>query len=154
MQEVIVGAKMGAAAAGVADDGVVVGGVDEVELAAGEEAGGVGVSVVRVEGAAAGLDGRGVDFAVVGEEHVHGGAVDVGEGEVLHAAGEHEDAAFGRGGFLDGRDELVGKARQDARGLGFEAAVDMGNRALMSNEREWTRSPRVRGHSRSGRRGL
>ena len=80
-QEVAVFFEMGAAAAGVGDDGVEIGDGEEVELAAGEETGGIQVPIVGVEGAAAGLDGRSEDFAVVGEEDVRGVAVDVREDE-------------------------------------------------------------------------
>jgi len=88
-EQLVVVAQVRAAAAGVGDDRVESERVEEVELAAGEFASGVGVAVVRVERTAAGLDGGRVDFAAVGEKDVHSGAIDVGEDKVLHTAGQH-----------------------------------------------------------------
>jgi hypothetical protein len=96
-KEVAVFFEMGTAAAGVGDDGVEFLHGEEIELAAGEGAGGFEVAVVGVEGATAGLHRRCQDFAVIGEEDVGGVAVDVREDEVLDAAGEEGVAVAGMG---------------------------------------------------------
>ena len=115
--------EVGAAAAGVGDDGVELGGRKLVNVPAGEALGEFPFAVVRVQGAAAVLLGRGDDFAAVAREHLDGVHVHIAEDEVLRAAGEHGDtvalrAARGR----DGLDEVGGKRGLDVRRHGFQFA--------------------------------
>ena len=87
-QQGAVVAEVIAAAARVRDDGVELGRREEVDHPLGQRLGRIAFAVVGVERAAARLDGRRVDFAAVGQKDVRGVAVDVGEDEVLDAAGQ------------------------------------------------------------------
>ena len=50
------------------------------------------LAIVRVQRAAAGLRARRDDFAAVGQQHIGRVAVDIGEGQVLHAARQQAHA--------------------------------------------------------------
>ena len=95
-EEFAVVAEVGAAAAGIGDDGVEVFRGKQIDEASGVVAGEFGFAVVGVDGAAAGLHGGGVDFASVGKQDVGGVAVDLGVCEILDAAGQ-------KGDFFDDR---------------------------------------------------
>src|ERR1035438_5276345 len=126
-EEVAVALQVGAAARGIRDDRVVLARVDRFELPAGELPGRLEVAVVGVERAAAGLAPRRRHLAAVLEEHVDGGPVHVGEGDVLDAAGKEGDQ-IGRGTarLLDGGDDGVGKMPADGDRLPLELAEPPG----------------------------
>ncbi len=78
---------VGAAAGGVDDDGVYVGGFEEGDQVAGHDGGLVFEAGVDHEGSAAGLIGGGDYFAAFGGEDSGGGGVYVREEDRLDAAG-------------------------------------------------------------------
>lgn len=94
-QEMAVLLHGGTAAGGVDDDGVDVGAIEEVDDLARHCGGLLFQPGVDHESSAAGLILGSDDFAAFRGEHARGGGVDVGEEDLLHASGEHSDAAAG-----------------------------------------------------------
>ena len=100
-EEVAVLLHGGAAAGGVDDDGVDVGGFEERDdalraMAAACSSRPEWTMRAPQQGWLCGSD----DFAAFGGEDARGGGVDVREEDVLHAAGEHADAAARCGGWV------------------------------------------------------
>jgi hypothetical protein len=93
----------GRAAAGcVDDDGVDVGGFEERDEIAGHGGSLIFEAGMDQEGSAAGLTGRGDDVEAFGAQDSGGGGVDVGEEDLLDAAGKHADtASLFFGGCID-----------------------------------------------------
>ena len=159
-KEVAVFFQVGAAATGVGDDGVEFPDGKEVQLAAGEGAGGFEVAIVGVQGAATGLDGRREDLAAIGEEDIGGVAIDVRKCQVLDTTGEKGDTAVRRSlgregvGFAwffilawwrlcgcagaDGKsalhfgDEFMRKPGRDSRGLRLKSTQGWGKKTQES----------------------
>ena len=113
--------EVGAAAAGVGDDGVELVRRELLKLLARELLGHFPFAVMGVERAAAELLGRRDDFAAVAGEDFDGVAVDVAEDQVLGAADEHGDPILlPADGGRDGRDQLGGELGLDVGRDAFE----------------------------------
>ena len=92
-EEVAVFLHGGAAACGVDDDGVYVGGLEEGDDVASHCGGLLFEAGVDHQGSAAGLVFGRDDLAAFSGEDSRGGSVDVGEEDLLDAAAEHADSA-------------------------------------------------------------
>ena len=119
--------EMGAATAGIGDDGVELVRRKLVELLACEALGKFPFPIVGVQGPAAVLFGRSNDFATVMGEHLDRIAVDVAEDKVLGAANKHRDPIFASpNGGSDWSNEVGRELRLHFRGHRFQFAQALG----------------------------
>src|SRR5689334_17602177 len=86
--------QVGAATAGVGDDGVELFRGKLIDIPAGELLGEFPFAVVGVQGAATGLVRWGDDFTAVAGKDLDSILIDIAEGEVLRATSKHGDAEF------------------------------------------------------------
>jgi hypothetical protein len=104
-QQLAVFLEHGAAAGGIAEDGVEAAAAEGVDIAAGQRARVAGKAGMQMQRAAAALPGGDHHFATVALQHAHAGLMQAGERNVGDAAGEESHPvaahAFGRECFAD-----------------------------------------------------